>query len=535
MSNLRPEQLEVTTGASDNDSVTTKGYVDETTDSIDFWNRITGTPNYVIPGISADHLGATAERVVKGWFINLETTNIPTIGGDVLNASHVEMSLLGTPTYEDVQDFINLSQGASLWSGFTISDGSAGTVDIAAGTGLIKTTNSGVGANVSFDYAGTTGLALTDNSTNFIYIDYNSGTPIAAAIVAYTSLNLRTQIVVGRVYRTGSSVNILQVGQYFEEYQTKDCLKSFEVDAFQRASGELLGETGTRNLTVSAGVDYCAHNRITTPAIDTSAADTFDVWNSSASVSADTTGVSQVDNANYWNGAAVVALTPNRYTTRFFYRAHDGEIHMQYGTSNTASPATALAELVPVTPSFLTNFALYIGRVVIRDGAAVFYDITKPFETPEQGTVVTNHGDLAGLADDDHPQYALLAGRSGGQTVIGGTASGDDLILQTTSDGTKGDYRFSELTTANGLLRTDGSGNVTSSIDLPDGTTGTTQTAGDNSTKIATTAYIDGQKVSVPGTPTSTGVTGQWAYGSGYEYRCVATDTWIRKVVGTTW
>lgn len=50
-----------------------------------------------------------------------------------------------------------------------------------------------------------------------------------------------------------------------------------------------------------------------------------------------------------------------------------------------------------------------------------------------------DHGTVTGLADDDHTQYALLLGRSGGQTLIGGTASGDDLTLTSTSHGTKGD------------------------------------------------------------------------------------------------
>lgn len=49
-----------------------------------------------------------------------------------------------------------------------------------------------------------------------------------------------------------------------------------------------------------------------------------------------------------------------------------------------------------------------------------------------------DHGTLDGLSDDDHSQYALLAGRSGGQTLIGGTASGNNLTLQSTSHATKG-------------------------------------------------------------------------------------------------
>jgi hypothetical protein len=52
-----------------------------------------------------------------------------------------------------------------------------------------------------------------------------------------------------------------------------------------------------------------------------------------------------------------------------------------------------------------------------------------------------DHGGLDGLGDDDHSIYALLAGRSGGQVLTGGTASGDDLELESTSNATKGHIR----------------------------------------------------------------------------------------------
>lgn len=55
---------------------------------------------------------------------------------------------------------------------------------------------------------------------------------------------------------------------------------------------------------------------------------------------------------------------------------------------------------------------------------------------------VSDHGALTGLSDDDHPQYALLTGRSGGQVLIGGTASGNSLTLQSTSHATKGKLLF---------------------------------------------------------------------------------------------
>jgi hypothetical protein len=60
------------------------------------------------------------------------------------------------------------------------------------------------------------------------------------------------------------------------------------------------------------------------------------------------------------------------------------------------------------------------------------------------GTGVTDHGALTGLSDDDHSQYALLAGRTGGQTLQGGDASGNDLTLESTSNATKGTIIMSD-------------------------------------------------------------------------------------------
>jgi len=61
-----------------------------------------------------------------------------------------------------------------------------------------------------------------------------------------------------------------------------------------------------------------------------------------------------------------------------------------------------------------------------------------------------DHDLLTGLTtDDDHTQYALLAGRSGGQTLIGGTASGNSLTLQSTSHATRGQIRaYDDISTS---------------------------------------------------------------------------------------
>ena len=62
------------------------------------------------------------------------------------------------------------------------------------------------------------------------------------------------------------------------------------------------------------------------------------------------------------------------------------------------------------------------------------------------GGGTSDHGALTGLADDDHSQYVLLAGRSGGQIIIGGISASDNLTIRSTSDATKGSIIIDETT-----------------------------------------------------------------------------------------
>lgn len=59
-----------------------------------------------------------------------------------------------------------------------------------------------------------------------------------------------------------------------------------------------------------------------------------------------------------------------------------------------------------------------------------------------QGGGVSDHGALTGLLDDDHTQYLLLAGRSGGQTAFGGLLASEGLTLAANAAGNDGILRF---------------------------------------------------------------------------------------------
>lgn len=103
--------------------------------------------------------------------------------------------------------------------------------------------------------------------------------------------------------------------------------------------------------------------------------------------------------------------------------------HAQYALADGSRGAFA-ATSHSHAPSAITQAGATSGQVLAWNGSA-----WAP-ATPSSG--VTDHGALSGLGDDDHSIYGLLAGRSGGQTLIGDTASGGNLALQSTSHATRG-------------------------------------------------------------------------------------------------
>lgn len=88
-----------------------------------------------------------------------------------------------------------------------------------------------------------------------------------------------------------------------------------------------------------------------------------------------------------------------------------------------------------------------------------------------------DHDLLNGLTDDDHSIYVLLAGRSGGQTVIGGTGSGEDLILRATSHATPGDVKFQNEAATFVMRYSESSGQLYISKDTGDNLLGITTLA----------------------------------------------------------
>ncbi len=128
--------------------------------------------------------------------------------------------------------------------------------------------------------------------------------------------------------------------------------------------------------------------------------------------------------------------------------------------NNTALPATPLALTVSQTKTLLsldlventtlstwagtTNITI-LGTIATGSWNATAIPWAKVDKTGSNLTDIATraHSSLTGLTNDDHTQYALLAGRAGGQTLTGGTAASETLTLNSTAHATKGKIVFS--------------------------------------------------------------------------------------------
>jgi len=171
-------------------------------------------------------------------------------------------------------------------------------------------------------------------------------------------------------------------------------------------------------------------------------------------------GITSVESYNsYWPDESVVIADGSYTGTPAHARVFFAEGPAETGASGGAlTLAVSVSEPVITAAIYLvagtadgSQLVLDVSEIYVTDDSAGNKGDTGTYASPSSVTVkkglvtsvtagsgTVDHGTTTGKGDDDHTQYLLLAGRSGGQVAIGGTDSGDDLELQSTSDATKG-------------------------------------------------------------------------------------------------
>ena len=320
------------------------------------------------------------------------------------------LPIVAGATYNTLGEYNIATASSGVITGMAISDGGSGTIDIASGSIMVRTTSSDIGAIVSADYAGGTGIALTDASANFVYIEYNGGAP-AISVTTVPNATPQDFVILGVVYRDGTDVHISAVNIPTGQVAQKLGRRLALVNGVTRQSGAVVGETGTNQVTVTAGVLWLALTTYATTAFDSSAASRW-IGYYRDGVGGWTAQATQLTISNLLyddNSGSLATLANNQYGVHWVYTSIDDDIYVVYG-QNTYTLTEAENALTPATlPLQITSLhAILLAKIIIKKSASSFTEIQSSFDETFQPGLASDHQDLSGLQGGTTDEYNHL-------------------------------------------------------------------------------------------------------------------------------
>jgi hypothetical protein len=385
-------------------------YLDTGTNTIDFAAGNTGTDNPLLKLPAPTVPGAA----IPSAYVRLSGDATALAWQHIFNARSF---LNGADNNAEANwQHVNMMSGR-IWGGY-ITDNGDGTVAISAGQGLVKDEDAGpedVPASYhdgqasrlsEITWEAVAALACTDEAYNYIYYDGSDGQ--LHVTTDFYSISFTQAFTLGRVYRSGTEITIRLCGTNLWNFDRRVQLFGEEVFPVVKAKGLVPSESGTRGIAVTAGVLWAELvNRFSIDAIDTAAASTFAAWYRNGSGGwTRATGQTQINNTNYDDGSGTLAtLTANRYGVHWLYVVHDGNLHAVYGQGDYTLAQADAAGPPATLPGLLAAYASLVGKVTVQKSATNLYSVEQPDSASFSSGAVADHGALAGLSDDDHPQY----------------------------------------------------------------------------------------------------------------------------------
>src|SRR3989339_617319 len=459
-------------------------------------------------------IGTTAPETKLEVVGTMSGTKLKITGTGSLSDLTFPSMQLGTSTYSTVRDFMNSFGSTGRKSGGVIADAGSSTVAVTGGTGFIKATDDDDAPLLFFDFPAPANISIPAGSTRYIGVEYNSGSP---QVVARTSWNwnLDTEFPLGAVINEnvgGIDELYIENNPWWVTDGTTNIIEAIRslglIRRDQTTGGLMLSVTGTRNIAVSAGTLWSNLNEFDLAAVDTSAAGTIEYYWYKAGTGWQTSDVSQYS-VTQWNDvtqAALQTMENNKYGNVWVYTEvvnDNPSVALLYPQAQYNTAAEAEATNAPSNiPTHITEMGMLIGRIIIKKGVDTPVAVESAFGTTFSASVTTDHGNLAGLTEDDHTQYLLLTGRSGERVndsvEFTGTASGRILSFGTrlTGSGNVSIRTLTDSTTAFQVLDADG-GNPVFNIDTDNERVGIGTTAPETALEVVGTAsgnYIFGQQ-----------------------------------------
>lgn len=364
-------------------------------------------------------LGTTARKFKDGWFAGLLHTGTLLLGAGSITDSSGAISF----------DNENLSTTGQITVGTLIL--AAGSITDTSGTISFDNENlTTTGTVTGHHFVGTSAASSFASGTTIGNLTLSNGSiSDSGGSISFGSNNLSTT---GNISATSGQVN------------GGNLRLSTNILASTNANGDINvtpNGTGKVNLTKDATTKNLDATGSITATVDISAT-SGNVNGGNLRISGNTLA-STNSNGN-------INLTPNGSGILVWTNTLRPSVDNTYDVGATAQRVASLylgTKISDGTNQILSGEILSLRNNLFRDAArtqaaqtgdALFYNAASGTWLASVPDTEIDHGTLSGLGDDDHTQYLLLAGRSGGQSVNGGTGASDNLTLDSTSNGTKG-------------------------------------------------------------------------------------------------
>jgi len=344
--------------------------------------------------------------------IDDEHINWGTSTGQV-SAADIPMDALSGASFTTLQQMQNVFHSAGWLTGGNITDDGDGTITVALGEGLIRETNDDTAPMFFTHWPAESGanVNLTDNDINWVYVEYNSGSPRVIATNTERT-DFHTNILLGLVQASGTTLHLNTVDKHtVGDHASRMIRRLKDTMAFSQVTGGIISATGTLNFQVTAGDFWQGLTEFSTNAFD-SGSGTFNYWHI-----ASPTGFTQIaaqqaiDATQYDDGDGILGvLSNNKYGVHWVYMEVDSDIDVLYGRGDYTLSEAEDAQPPASVPEPITTHGFLIGKIIIKKSDSAFTQIESTFQTTFTGSIAQDHGNLAGLTDDDHTQYLLADG-----------------------------------------------------------------------------------------------------------------------------
>lgn len=297
---------------------------------------------------------------------------------------------------------------------------------------------------------GTDTAAMADEQTNYIYIDYNGGTPQWTVSTSSSAINDSDVIRVYDVYRGGGIfLHVLEWNDFGSGLPNKIHERLISTVPFARESGLNLGLSGsTLVATIDAGIAWNGVSRDSLTACNTQADTFFFSYHSGGTWVNSTTG-DTINNNFYDDGTDLVVLTNNRYVVNWIYRGQEVQNHIYQVAGNAEYTTVASAQLEdpPSVPELISSHAFLVGRIIIQKGATTGL-VESAFETTFNAAQVTLHNDLGSIQGGTAGEYYHTTSDEYGAISNADSPSASNVFITNTAltGATRSPYKTFRLT-----------------------------------------------------------------------------------------